>query len=203
MTPAERAILDATEELLATTGLHDLTASVIMERAQISRPTFYSYFSSKHAVVAKLLLRVFDDIYVAVQPWVTAVDEERPDLVLREVLQQAAAMLHDHGAVLRAAHENAHVTPELGSAWYTTMERFRVTLEAQIVLIREAHGLPTDDAEQLSSTLIWASERVFYLSTRHLDPRISTSADAVEALLMIWIPSIYGAPYAGPAHTNR
>jgi hypothetical protein len=54
------------------------------------------------------------------------------------------------------------------------------------------------DAELLSSTRIWASERILYISARKVDPRLDAPEPAVEGLLAIWLPSIYGLPYVEP-----
>ena len=51
----EQAIFAATEELLEQVPLQDLSVAQIIERAGVSRATFYFYFSSKYAVVTGLL----------------------------------------------------------------------------------------------------------------------------------------------------
>ena len=48
-------IFEATESLLADVPLHDLSVAQIIERAGVSRATFYFYCSSKFAVVEGLL----------------------------------------------------------------------------------------------------------------------------------------------------
>lgn len=45
----------ATEELLERVPLHDLSVAQIIDQAEISRATFYAYFSSKFDVVVGLL----------------------------------------------------------------------------------------------------------------------------------------------------
>lgn len=196
-TAAETAILSATGQLLHTTALHALSVSAIVELAGVSRPTFYSYFPSKFTAVAVLLRQVFDEVFDSVQPWLTSAEGRRPELVLRQILGEAAVLLHRHRAIIRAAHENAHADPEIGAEWYAIMQRFRVALAAEIDAVRLAGAGPgIADVELLSSTLIWSSERVFYLSTRAVDPTLSSPDAAVEGLLSIWVPAIYGIPYA-------
>lgn len=188
----ERAILRAAGELLAERNLHSLTASAIMERAGVSRPTFYSYFPSKYAVVARLLSEVFNEIFEQVSPWLVAEVDEGAELVLRDVLVRAAQTLQAHSPIFQAVHENAHAAPELAEAWSAIIDRFRAALSEQISAIRIVQGRSPDDAERLATALVWASERIFYLSTRGIDEAVSTSTEAVDALLMIWVPSIYG-----------
>jgi hypothetical protein len=141
---------------------------------------------------------VFDDILATVAPWLTAGLAERPVPLLRQVLRRSAVTLHEHAPVLRAAHENAHVSAELGAAWFATMDRCRTALRGEIEAERARRRVPADDAALLASTLIWASERLFYLSTRGVDPSVAGPEDAVEALLTIWVPAIYGTPYSPP-----
>jgi AcrR family transcriptional regulator len=201
-TPSEGAILAAAEELLDSQGLHELSVSAIVAAADVARPTFYFYFPSKFAVVATLLQRVFDEILETVQPWLSRRDNESPQELLRSALQTAAGLWHQHGAAIRAAHENAHAAPELGAVWFAIMERFRAILCEEIRNTRAATGAAGGiDAELLSATLIWSSERVLYMSTRNIDPRLSGPDAAVEGLLAIWVPAIYGCPYIPPPAT--
>src|SRR5260370_18267342 len=86
---AERVIFEATESLLAEVSLHDLSVSQIITRADISRATFYFYFSSKYAVVSGLLANVMGEIFEAVRPYVERDENRSPQEALREILQAA------------------------------------------------------------------------------------------------------------------
>lgn len=201
--PARLAILSATERLLATVQLHDLSVSTMIAEAGVSRPTFYSYFPSKFAVVAELLREVFDEVFRSVQPWLTPEGQERPELTLRAILRDAADLLHSHGAVIRAAHENAQADPEVGAEWFAIMQRFRDALRAELLAVRAGHGeAPATDIDLLASTLIWSSERVFYLSMIGIDPNLRGPNEAVEGLMSIWVPAIYGITYRPPAELD-
>ena len=194
--PVRRAVLAATEKLLGTTTLHDLSVSAIIADAGVSRPTFYAYYPSKFAVVAELLRNVFAEVFDSVQPWLSAEGQERPELTLRTILKDAADLLHEHGAVIRAAHENTQVDPVIGREWFSIMQRFREALRTELIAVHTRDGrAPGPDIELLASTLIWSSERVFYLSTLGIDPSLRGPDDAVEGLMTIWVPAIYGIPY--------
>jgi AcrR family transcriptional regulator len=197
--PARRAILDATESLLGTTRLHDLSVSAILADAGVSRPTFYSYFPSKYAVVAELLRDVFGEVFRTVQPWLSADGQQRPEQTLRTILRDAASLLHEHGSVIRAAHENAQTDRTIGQEWFSIMQRFRDALRTELIAVRaRTSRSEATDVDLLASTLIWSSERVFYLSTLGIDPSLHGSDDAVEGLMSIWVPAIYGIPYTPP-----
>lgn len=200
MTSPEETIIAATEDLLATRSLHDLSASAIIDAAGVSRPTFYFYFPSKYAVVAALLKRVFAEIEHSVQPWLNRGGNESPEITLRSLLRLCAQQFRDHAAIILAAHENAHADPELGAIWFAIMERFRIILCAEIHRVRaSAESVGGIDPEILSATLIWSSERTLYMAARGDDPRLSTSEAGAEGLLAIWLPAIYGIPYSPPA----
>jgi AcrR family transcriptional regulator len=196
-TPAELTILAATDELLATTSLTDLTVTQITDHAGLSRPTFYFYYPTKYAVVATLLDRVFAQIFEAVTPWLERDPGADPEPTLRSGLHAAAELWRSDHAI-RAAHEHWHAAPELTNVWLAIMERFRTTLATEIARERQT-GTPGLDAELLSTTLIWASERLLYITALGTDPTLTSSDQAVEGLLGLWLPTIYALPYP-PQH---
>ena len=75
----ETAIFKATEKLLAKQPFTDLSVAQIIERAGISRASFYHYFSSKLGVIAGLLVAVMDDIFDTASPFL-----HRPDTTITE-----------------------------------------------------------------------------------------------------------------------
>jgi hypothetical protein len=65
--------------------------------------------------------------------------------------------------------------------------------------VRASRGRPAGpEIDLLASTLIWSSERVFYLSSIGIDPSLHGPDDAVEGLMSIWVPAIYGTDYRPP-----
>jgi TetR/AcrR family transcriptional regulator, ethionamide resistance regulator len=203
-TSPELAIQAATERLLDTQSLQQLSASAIIEAAGVSRPTFYFYYPSKFAVVAALLQRIFAQIYESVQPWHERSGSERPDDLLRVVLKEAGTIWNRHSAAIRAAHENVRVSAEIGTVWLAIMEKFRQTTCEEIRLARSAAGLADDgiDPEVLSAGLIWSAERVLYVSTSGMVAQLPSVDAAIDALLAIWLPAIYGTAY-NPARVQK
>src|SRR5919204_2167621 len=67
-TDAETTIFAATERLLSEVPLHDISVADIISEAQISRATFYFYFSSKYAVVTGLIAAVMEEVAQAIAP---------------------------------------------------------------------------------------------------------------------------------------
>ncbi|MCL4746582.1 MAG: TetR/AcrR family transcriptional regulator [Burkholderiaceae bacterium] len=60
----EAALLRAAEEVFAASGFVDATVADIVERAKVSRGTFYLYFTNKDDIFATLMSRVVDDMFV-------------------------------------------------------------------------------------------------------------------------------------------
>jgi len=194
----ERAIFGATEHLLAELPLQDLSVAQIIERAGVSRATFYFYFSSKYAVVTGLLASIMDEIYEVMQPFVRRTGKRVPEEPLRESLTAAAGVWGAHRASLRAVMEHWHAVPELQTLWLSVVRRFADGLALDIDRERE-HGIAPDgvDSKHLATALIWGTERCFYVAGLGVDAHLSNEQEAVEPLLALWLGAIYG-----PAHSR-
>lgn len=199
-TDTEQAIFAATEALLCEVPLQELSVAQIIDRAGISRATFYFYFSSKYAVVTGLLARVMDEIDEVMQPFVQRDGTTIAEEPLRESLTAAAAVWSAHRASLRAVMENWHAVPELRRMWLDVVNRFAAGLAIGIERERRA-GLAADgiDSRMLGSALIWATERCFHLAGLGVDPDLPSEQEIVEVLLAMWLGTIYGAGAERPA----
>lgn len=195
----ELAIFAATEVLLAEMPLQGVSVAQIIERAGLSRATFYFYFSSKYAVVAGLLARVMDEIFETMQPFVRREGETVPEVALRESLTAAAGVWATHRAPLRAVMEHWNAVPQLKELWLGIVRRFADGLARDIERERERGLAPTGiDSGQLATALIWATERAFYVAGLGADERLRDEQRCVEPLLALWLGAIYG-PQEAPA----
>jgi AcrR family transcriptional regulator len=200
----ELAIFEAAERLLAEVPLHDLSVAQIIAAADVSRATFYFYFSSKYAVVTGLLARVMDEIYEMVQPFVQRQPDVAPEAALRESLEASAAVWSAHRAVLRATVEHWHAVPELRTRWLGVLRRFTEGVALEIDRER-AEGLAPDgpSSRQLAAALMWGTERCLYVAGLGVDEDLPSEQDIVEPLLALWLGTIYG-PWAGaPSRRKR
>jgi TetR/AcrR family transcriptional regulator, ethionamide resistance regulator len=191
---AERSIFAATEELLSELPLQDLSVAQIIERAGVSRATFYFYFSSKYAVVTGLLASVMDEIYDVMQPFIQRGGDAIAEEPLRESLAAAAKVWSAHRAPLRAVMEHWNAVPELRTLWLDVVNRFASGLAVGIDREREA-GLAANglDSRMLGSALIWATERCFHVAGLGVDRDLPSEEEIVEPLLALWLGTIYGA----------
>ena len=76
----EEAILDAARDALADTEYRRLTMDVIAKRAFVSRTALYFYFPNKRALVDRLILRAFLDMYEAAAPYLDGSGDPRAEL---------------------------------------------------------------------------------------------------------------------------
>jgi AcrR family transcriptional regulator len=200
-TEAETAIFAATEMLLAEVPLHDLTVAEIISEAQISRATFYFYFSSKQAVVIGLLSRVMDDIYDVVQPFLRRQDEVPVEEALRESLERSVAVWTSHRALLMTVVETWHGVPELQELWLSVVRRFAEGVADEIDRERAAGTAPAGvDSRQLANMLIWSTERCLYVAGLGVGGDVTNEHDVVEPLLALWLGAIFGPGNMGATH---
>jgi AcrR family transcriptional regulator len=190
----EIAIFDATERLLAEQPLHELSVAQIVKAAGVSRAIFYHYFSSKYEVVSTLMGEIFDRIFTETQPELAA-DWDDPGAALRSSLKTALDSWSAHRAVINAVLENQHAVPELASIWKASSGRFAAVLADQIRRERQAGrtapGLPP---EAIATMLVCGAERIFYVGTTGVDPRLAKANQQLDAIVTIALAAIYGNP---------
>jgi len=187
---AEKAIFAALTRLLDRVPLRDISVSQIISEAQISRATFYFYFSSKFAVVTGLIAAVMEELAQAIAP---SVRREDPIEALRLRLEAMAAGWAQHRAVLRAVSENWHAVPELQAIWLDMIESSTDRLAREIARERGSRGAPLGpEARQTAAVVIWATERTLYIAGLGVDDDLRSERDVAEVLLPVWVAAIYG-----------
>jgi TetR/AcrR family transcriptional regulator, ethionamide resistance regulator len=203
-TDAEATIFDATERLLEKVPLHDISVADIISEAQISRATFYFYFSSKFAVVTGLLARVMEEIYDLVRPFVEREENETPEEALRRSLHAAVKVWADHRPALRATHEHWHAVPELRDRWLAVVEQFTDAVATQIDRERKAGTAPAGpDSRQLAAALLWSTDRCLYVAAIGGDDDLPSETDIVEPLICLWLGALYGGGHTASSTKTR
>lgn len=93
-----RRILDATGRLLAGgRAFAELSVGEISAQADVSRPTFYSYFADKRALILSLAAEFEQDARAAAKPWLA---DESDDL--RATLEAVLASFTAHRSTVGA-----------------------------------------------------------------------------------------------------
>lgn len=188
----EQAILETAEQLLAKKQYADIGIEELAAGAGISRPTFYFYFASKHAVLAALVDRVSDGLYAAADDWLKPRPETAPREWIRQSIEVAARAWHEHGPILRAAVETWGSVPEIRNFW---QKRITELVEASAVAIRHERSesaAPVDgpSATALATALIWMSERCLYTHSISATPSLNES-ELVETLTAICVRALF------------
>jgi len=186
-TDAELAIVTATEELLAEYAFEDLSVSQIIERAGISRATFYHYFSSKLGIVSGLLARVMDEMFDISSPFLRHEGADGVPDSLRISMQSAMDLWAEHRVLLRTVMENWGSHAELEEQWFGVMSRFADAIAEEIDAARAAGELPPGrPSRELAVALVWSTERCLYIAGRGLDPSLTDEHSTVEILVTLW-----------------
>jgi AcrR family transcriptional regulator len=190
---AETAILKATAGLLAEVPLHELSVAQIITAAEVSRATFYFYFSSKFAVLADLVEHAIAEIYEASRPALDRVAGAPIEVALHQRIERSARVWATHRPVLQAAVENWHVFPELRTVWLEMLDGLADAIRSEIDRERAAGRAPDGpDSKHLAVMLAWATERCLYISGLGLLDSLEGEEDTVEGLSRIWLAAIYG-----------
>jgi TetR/AcrR family transcriptional regulator, ethionamide resistance regulator len=179
------AILDATERLLAEIPLHDLTVAQVMKEAEVSRGTFYSYFSSKFEAAAALLERTMAEAFEVMRGAIDEVDRPPKPDALRAYLEGSTRLWQEHRAVLRASHENWHAVPELRERWLAAVERFT---DALVEALRPASGQSERDLRRRVAAALWATERLEYIADSEVDDDVGDGDELIDTLMELWAP---------------
>jgi AcrR family transcriptional regulator len=192
-TEKERAILEATRQLLATVSLGDLSVTEIIKAAKVSRTSFYFYFSSKDAVVVALVKEISREISELIQPLLDR-GETPPEQAIRESLTNWMTVGGEHAAVLAAAAEEWPRAPEINDVWQGVLRKVTNSLARHIDEERNAGvAAPGVEGKSLAASLVWATERVFHVSAIGIPGLADTNA-AIEPLVQMYVGAIYGRP---------
>lgn len=120
------AILDAAEARLRPgDGLSSLNVNEIAEAAGVARPTFYTYFEDRHALMLAMAERRTNAMIGIVVP---VIEHERPTrAMVGDAIAEVVELWRAHAPVLTAVIKLAERDERLGSYWtWFTSEIARV-----------------------------------------------------------------------------
>lgn len=180
------AICDAVRELLSERRLDELTVNEIVERAEISRPTFYSHFETKYSVVAAMVAEMGETVY---DHWrdVFAGDGPLAEEAIHGVAMATLGRWREQGALFAATIEGWHSDQEIHDVWNDVLERFRVALTERLQRWRP---LQPRDAMMVPA-MISLFERCVYLAVSVPDSPLGTSDEQLaDVLASVWVRSL-------------
>jgi TetR/AcrR family transcriptional regulator, ethionamide resistance regulator len=187
------SIYAATARLLERTAFNDISVAQILDEANISRASFYFYFSSKFTVLSGLLENAMNDIFETVQPFLARSPEDPPEVALERSLRAVTRAWHRHRTVLQAVSHHWHSDPELKELWLRIVERFVEAGAAEIERERTAGEITSSvPGRTLASMLFWGTERVLYIAGLGVEPTLPDEEAAVGPLVDLWHGTLYG-----------
>jgi len=200
----ERAIFEATENLLADQEFADLSVSQIIKDANISRATFYHYFSSKLGIISGLLAQVMDDMFATASPFLSHDGADTVTESLRRSIREAMDVWAEHRTVLRTVMENWASDAELEAQWFGVMSRFAAAVAEEIDEHRDRGSLPAGrPSRELATALVWSTERCLYIAGRGLDESLGDEHAAVETLVTLWSGALQLGAAPGASKTRK
>ena len=186
----QAAVLAATEELLSEGASYaDLNIERIANRAGISRTAFYFYFRDKRDLLTQLTADVAELLYQQAEIWFSG--EGDPDAEIREALTNIAALYDEHGVLLRAIVEVATYDEQVAQAWHGLLGRFVDATRRRIEAEQAAGRAVAQHAHATAFALCWMTEHTMYQHS--IEGQAFSTADMVDALVGIWLRSVYGA----------
>ncbi len=185
------AILATAESLLAHRPLGDISIEDLARAAGISRPSFYSYFSSKDEVVIELLGRVIDEVEGVLAGLSGEIPSDPADRWRRSI-SAFVDVFTKHEAVAATAIAARLHNPETQALWADSMQSW-VDYTSQVITAERRRGAAPEGipAHDLAVALNLMNERVLSASFTREQPAIDRPA-VVTVLLGIWMRSIYG-----------
>jgi AcrR family transcriptional regulator len=185
---AEREIISAAESLLRERPFRELTVDEVMRRTELSRPSFYVYFTDRHQLVLKVVEHLGSELFTMSDRWLRGTGEG-PDIA-RAALDGIVAVYVEHGPVMRALADAAADDRGVEQAYHQLVQSF-VDATARHIEEEIAAGrvLPVD-AVETAKALVWMMERYLTLS---LGREPATPATSVaDTLATIWTRVLYG-----------
>jgi AcrR family transcriptional regulator len=190
----ERAILDATRELLDDAPLSALTVGRIAIAAAVPRSSLYFYFADKTQIFEVLLADVLRQMSAEVERWLSD-PLNLSESWLRSSVAVALEVGRQNAGVLRAATDSRGVHAGIDRV---CREYFERSVERATLLIeRDRHaGLAPDDglpARAIARALMLMTERSIYdlLRSGQAD---AAAAKLIDTLTVLWARGVGTQP---------
>ncbi len=185
---AEGEIIAAAEAFLRERPFRELTVDEVMRRTDLSRPSFYVYFTDRHQLVLRVVEHLGSELFTMSDRWLSGTGEG-PDLA-REALEGIVAVYVEHGPVMRALADAAADDPGVEEAYTALVQSFVDATARHIEEETKAGRVLPVDAQETATALVWMMERYLILSLGH-EP-LSPAEAVADTLATIWTRVLYG-----------
>jgi AcrR family transcriptional regulator len=185
---AEGEIIAAAETFLRERPFRELTVDEVMRRTDLSRPSFYVYFTDRHQLVLRVVEHLGSELFTMSDRWLSGTGDG-PDLA-RQALDGIVAVYVEHGPVMRALADAAADDPGVEQAYNALVQSF-VDATARHIEAEIAAGriLPLD-AYETAKALVWMMERYLILGLGR-EP-LTPAQSVADTLATIWTRVLYG-----------
>lgn len=178
----ERAILDATEALLAAGSFHDLTVEDVMGNAGLTRTAFYRYFPDLEAVLLRRMSELRSELAEAADRWLDFGTD--PEQGIFDANLGLAEVYAAHGRILLAFADAAGRGPEIERAWHEAIDSFVAPVLARMEDLAARGLCQVPNPQETARALVWMNERYLLES---FGRNHSTDVDVVaRTLAEIW-----------------
>jgi AcrR family transcriptional regulator len=181
-------ILEALELLLRDRSLEEISVGDIADQVSMTRSTFYFYFDNKEAAVAALSEAMYADAASGADALfaMTGTPRDRVEAQMRGLVETWSKYQHLYRAMLDARHK-----PEVRESFDRGRDSFVEPVARMIDAEREAgHAPPGPSSRALATLLLEMND--------HAVERLARGdalpvAERIDALVTIWLRSIYAA----------
>ena len=192
------AILNAAVDFLWTHPFRDMTVNSLMASTGVGRSAFYQYFKDLHELMEILLDTVKGEIIAVTGPWFTGVGD--PVVLLRESLDGLVEVCYQQGPILRATTDAATTDERLEKSWAQFIKRFDDGVTTRIEADQAQGLIPDFDARPVAIALNLMDA---YTLIEAFGRRPRSKPEQVrEALVRIWISTLYGSKWLGNESSN-
>ncbi|WP_430334600.1 TetR/AcrR family transcriptional regulator [Rhodococcus sp. ACT016] len=185
------AILEAVERLLEDRSLDEISISDISRAAGVTRSAFYFYFDNKAKAVAALSRTVYREMQEGARDYLERVGSPRE--MIERLISEVIATWERHPNLYRALRDARESDPAVREMW--DYDRFSyVDPVASVIDAERASGRAIDgpDSRALAVVLLDMNDRAVESLSRGGAGAL-TPAAAREALVAVWLNTIYGS----------
>jgi AcrR family transcriptional regulator len=167
-TALKNFILDKSEELFVEHGYGDTSMDMIAQACDISKPTLYNYFESKHELFDQLSRRVMTGILERLQELLAQNKDKRE--ILKELITSSGTLLEDHKPFLQMYHRESRlmVHPDVEEDLHSYSEMRAKIVEAIEPLLADI--LRPEIKRKFGVTM--AATTIFYILEGYLNEHV-------------------------------
>ncbi|ORM02088.1 TetR/AcrR family transcriptional regulator [Prescottella equi] len=185
------AILDAVERLLEDRTLDEINISDISRAAGVTRSGFYFYFDNKAKAVAALSRTVYGEMQEGARGYLAR--EGSPREMIDGLITEVIGTWERHPNLYRALRDARDSDPTVREMWdhdrFSFVDPVVSVIDAERTSGRAADG---PDSRALAVVLLDMNDRAVESLSRG-GPEALTPETAREALVAVWLNSIYGS----------